>query len=120
MRRVRDFSANRRVVASAAGALFGKAHALSEEVHMAMVARGYTGDAITLDSFRFRGIDVVFTGACVSLLHSHLEAAMPSGHKTLGRHGTTKRKNHRWSWMCVTCISRISSGSSGSPACRSG
>ena len=32
-------------VAASAGALFGKAHALSEEVHMAMVSRGYTGDA---------------------------------------------------------------------------
>ena len=37
-----------------AGALFGKAHALSEEVHMAMVPRGYTGDARTLAAFRVR------------------------------------------------------------------
>ena len=32
----------RAFVAATGGALFGKAHALSEEVHMAMVSRGYT------------------------------------------------------------------------------
>lgn len=38
--------ASRRVfVAASAGAMFGKAHALSTEVHMAMVSRGYTGEA---------------------------------------------------------------------------
>ena len=35
---------------ASAGALFGKAHHLSEEVHQAMVARGYRGDARTLDA----------------------------------------------------------------------
>ena len=35
-----------------AGALFGKAHHLSEEVHQAMLARGYRGDARTLRPFR--------------------------------------------------------------------
>ena len=39
-----DVASGRRFVAASAGALFGKAHALSEEVYMAMVARGYTGD----------------------------------------------------------------------------
>ena len=40
-----DDASGRAFVAATAGALFGKAHALSEEVHLAMVSRGYTGDA---------------------------------------------------------------------------
>jgi cobalt ECF transporter T component CbiQ len=47
----------RRFVAASAGALFGKAHQLSEEVHQAMVARGYRGDARPLRSFRLRARD---------------------------------------------------------------
>jgi len=39
-----DVTSGRAFVAAGAGALFGKAQALSEEVHMAMVARGYTGE----------------------------------------------------------------------------
>ena len=49
-----DAKAGRRFVAAGAGTLFGKAHQLSEEVHQAMVARGYTGNARTLDGFRLR------------------------------------------------------------------
>jgi cobalt ECF transporter T component CbiQ len=41
-------ASGRRFVAASAGALFGKAHALSEEVHMAMLSRGYTGNIRTL------------------------------------------------------------------------
>jgi cobalt ECF transporter T component CbiQ len=52
--------AGRRFVAASAGALFGRTHALSEEVHMAMVSRGYTGDARSLTSFRVRVIDGVW------------------------------------------------------------
>jgi len=48
------------LVTSSAGALFGKAHHLSEEVHQAMVARGYRGDAKTLQGFALRPIDVAF------------------------------------------------------------
>ena len=44
--------AARAFVAASAGALFGKAHHLSEEVHQAMVARGYRGDATTLHDLR--------------------------------------------------------------------
>ncbi len=49
--------AARRFLAASAGALFGKANHLSEEVHMAMVARGYRGNARTLHTFRLRAID---------------------------------------------------------------
>jgi cobalt/nickel transport system permease protein len=53
-------ASGRRFVATSAGALFGKAQALSEEVHMAMIARGYTGDARTINAFRVRVSDVMF------------------------------------------------------------
>ena len=38
-----DVRSGRAFVAASAGALFGKSHALAEEVHMAMVSRGYAG-----------------------------------------------------------------------------
>ena len=47
----RSTNSGRAFVAASAGALFGKSHALSEEVHMAMVARGYTGNARRLPRF---------------------------------------------------------------------
>ncbi|WP_433087705.1 cobalt ECF transporter T component CbiQ [Dactylosporangium sp. CA-052675] len=49
--------AGRAFVAAGAGTLFGKAHQLSEEVHQAMTARGYTGDARTLHGFRLSPLD---------------------------------------------------------------
>jgi len=56
----------RRFVAASAGTLFGKAHQLSEEVHQAMVARGFTGDARTLQEFRVGPGDVAWI--CVAVL----------------------------------------------------
>ena len=53
----RDTRSGRAFVGATAGALFGKAHALSEEVHQAMTSRGYRGDARTLDVARFRLAD---------------------------------------------------------------
>jgi cobalt ECF transporter T component CbiQ len=52
--------AARASVAASAGALIGKATVLSEEVHQAMTARGYTGNATTLQAFRVRTRDLVF------------------------------------------------------------
>jgi cobalt ECF transporter T component CbiQ len=52
-------------VSAAAGALFGKTHALSEEVHMAMVSRGYTGDARTLTVNRVAWLDIAWTLAAI-------------------------------------------------------
>ena len=60
-----DVTSGRRFVAASAGALFGKAHALSEEVYLAMLARGYTGDARTLRQPRLRLLDVAWIGVCV-------------------------------------------------------
>ena len=61
----RDVASSRRFVAASAGALFGKAHALSEEVYMAMVARGYTGNVRTLTPPRLRRIDALWCAGCL-------------------------------------------------------
>jgi len=49
----------RQFLSASAGTLFGKAHHLSEEVHQAMVARGYRGNARTVQAFRITALDVV-------------------------------------------------------------
>ena len=49
----------RQFVSATAGSLFGKAHHLSEEVHLAMVARGYRGDARTLTPARLSTADAL-------------------------------------------------------------
>jgi cobalt/nickel transport system permease protein len=56
----------RAFVTSSAGALFGKAHALSEDVHMAMVSRGYTGDARSIDRFRFGLAELAWVTASIA------------------------------------------------------
>jgi cobalt ECF transporter T component CbiQ len=60
-----DVTRGRAFVAATGGALFGKAHALSEEVHLAMVSRGYTGSVRTVRCGRVRGIDVMWVLVCV-------------------------------------------------------
>jgi cobalt/nickel transport system permease protein len=62
-----DSRQGRRFVSATAGALFGKAHTLSEEVHQAMVARGYRGDATTLEGWRPGTVDLVWVLGCVAL-----------------------------------------------------
>jgi cobalt/nickel transport system permease protein len=62
----RDHRTGAHFVSSAAGALFGKSHALSEEVHQAMTSRGYRGDARTLSGFHIGLLDLAFiAGALV-------------------------------------------------------
>jgi cobalt/nickel transport system permease protein len=58
-----DVKEGRRFVTATAGALFGKAHALSSDVHMAMVSRGYSGDAKTLQPPAIHAADIVFVAA---------------------------------------------------------
>jgi cobalt/nickel transport system permease protein len=70
----------RAFVSASAGALFGKAHQLSEEVHQAMTARGYRGDAHTLQGFSFSAVDAVFAAAVVVL-----SVAILGGDQLLGR-----------------------------------
>jgi cobalt ECF transporter T component CbiQ len=63
VRREGDVARSRAFVAASAGALFGKAHELSEEVHQAMTARGYTGTTRLLRPLRPRALDAVWTVA---------------------------------------------------------
>jgi cobalt/nickel transport system permease protein len=60
----------RQFVTASAGALFGKASQLADEVHQAMVSRGYRGDARTLAAGRIARSDValVATAALVGAL----------------------------------------------------
>ena len=62
-----DVKAGRRFVAAAAGTLFGRSYALSEEVHQAMVARGYRGNARTLERFTPTVLDGLWVIACVGI-----------------------------------------------------
>jgi len=61
-----DVTSGRAFVAASAGALLGRAHALAEEVHLAMVARGYRGDARTVGMVRVRTLDAGFALACIA------------------------------------------------------
>jgi cobalt/nickel transport system permease protein len=70
----------RAFVGASAGALFGKAHHLSEEVHQAMVARGYRGDARTIQGFRLTSADLVFAAVVVATA-----IAVVGGDRLLGR-----------------------------------
>jgi cobalt ECF transporter T component CbiQ len=64
-----DVASGRRFVAASAGALFGKAHATSEEVYLAMVSRGYTGEVRTLRAPRFRLLDAAWAiGAVITVV----------------------------------------------------
>jgi cobalt/nickel transport system permease protein len=60
-----DIAGGRRFVSASAGALFGKAHALSDEVYLAMLSRGYTGDARSITRFRVRPIDIAWAATCL-------------------------------------------------------
>jgi cobalt ECF transporter T component CbiQ len=62
-----EVASGRRFVAASAGALFGKAHAMSEEVYLAMVSRGYNGDTRTLRPARLSGLDGLWVAACLGL-----------------------------------------------------
>jgi cobalt/nickel transport system permease protein len=64
-----DLARGRAFVAATAGATFGKAHALSEEVYLAMVARGYRGQATAIDRGPLGAVDIlVFLGVVVVTL----------------------------------------------------
>jgi len=69
----------RAFLSASGGALFGKAHQLSEEVHQAMTARGYRGDAKTLHRFELTRLDVLAAVCCAVLA-----AAVLTGDHFLG------------------------------------
>jgi cobalt/nickel transport system permease protein len=67
--RDQNVARGRAFVAATAGAAFGKAHALSEDVYLAMVARGYTGQATAIDRSRLRRADArLFVAVAVCAL----------------------------------------------------
>ncbi len=70
----------RRFVAATAGALIGKSMVLSEEVHQAMVARGYRGNVQVLDSSRVGWRDAGFAVAMVLFATVLLIGASRFGH----------------------------------------
>jgi len=57
----------RAVAGFSGGALFGKAHALSEEIHQAMLARGFRGEVKALERARLRAADGLWLVACLAL-----------------------------------------------------
>ena len=69
---VRHDRTGRAVLGASVGALVGKAHQTADEVHQAMVARGYRGRALTLRVLRFGAADalaaVVVAAALAGLL----------------------------------------------------
>jgi len=52
---------NRRFLGAGAAALFGKSQAMGEQVHSAMLARGYRGEVRTLGSRHLDRLDLVWT-----------------------------------------------------------
>jgi cobalt/nickel transport system permease protein len=58
----------RAFVAATAGTLFGKAHAMSEEVYQAMVSRGYNGHPRALSTFAVKAIDVAWVFGCAIVI----------------------------------------------------
>jgi cobalt ECF transporter T component CbiQ len=57
----------RAVAGFSGGALFGKTHALGEEIHQAMLARGYRGEARTLGRPRLLAADGIWLAVCLAL-----------------------------------------------------
>jgi cobalt/nickel transport system permease protein len=75
-----DVKEGRRFVSASVGALFGKSHALSEEVHQAMVSRGYSGNPRTLTTFRVAAVDYAFVALSAAIM-----VLVLGGDKLLGR-----------------------------------
>jgi len=58
---------NRRWIAGAMGTLVGRSYQLSNEVYLAMISRGFRGEAMVIDDFRMKVIDWVWTSISVGL-----------------------------------------------------
>lgn len=52
-----DHREGRKFVSNAIGSLFGKSHTLSEEVYSAMLSRGYKGEPVVINRFKFTILD---------------------------------------------------------------
>ncbi len=63
----RDRHGERAIANFSVGALFGRAHSLSEEIHQAMLARGWRGEVVSLERSRIGAADVASLVACLAL-----------------------------------------------------
>ena len=63
----RDHRRGRGFVTASAGALFGRSHALAEDVHLAMISRGFTGDVPAGRTLRPTALDAGWAVGCVAL-----------------------------------------------------
>lgn len=70
----------RAFLGASAGALVAKAQYLSEEVHLAMVARGYRGDARTVEPLSLSRRDLVAGAVAVALALAIYEGDLLLGH----------------------------------------
>jgi cobalt ECF transporter T component CbiQ len=77
---VRHDAGARAFLGSSAGAMVAKAHSLSEEVHLAMVARGFRGDARTVQPLTLIRRDALAAAAVLGLA-----VAIYAGDVLLGR-----------------------------------
>lgn len=57
-----------RFIAAAVGTLFVRSQGLGEEVYLAMVARGYTGEVVVLERLRLRARDAVWLVAVAAVI----------------------------------------------------
>jgi cobalt ECF transporter T component CbiQ len=57
---------DRHFLGGAVAAVFGKSQAVSEQVYLAMISRGYTGEARTLRTWRLRRLDFVWSAIVVA------------------------------------------------------
>ncbi len=62
-----EAGSGRGFVGSVAGGLLGKTLAMSDDVHAAMLSRGWSGEARALRPLRMRATDVVWLGAMMAL-----------------------------------------------------
>ena len=77
---VRHDGSGRALLGASAGALVAKAHHLSDEVHQAMVARGYRGRSYAMQVERLRAADVLAVAVALAAV-----AALLVGDGALGR-----------------------------------
>lgn len=64
-----DSKAGRRFISNVIGSLFGKSYALSEEVYGAMLSRGYKGEPVLINRFKFTLLDFQwFLGVIICVL----------------------------------------------------
>jgi energy-coupling factor transporter transmembrane protein EcfT len=58
---------NRKMLAATAGVLLGKSIQMSDDVFLAMTARGYRGEVHSLNDFELRGLDLLYLIGALAL-----------------------------------------------------